>query len=173
MILSRMTCQPLEQPDEWLGHGRSWGGVLRAALARTVAELTERFGNDPSRWTYGRLHTLTLRHPLGSVPALTPLFNRGPWPIGGDFDTVNHCYLPRDNAGMKITNGVSLRFIFDLNDWDNSRAILPGGQSGHPASPHYADMVTAWRGGAYHPLLWSRAAVERHTRDVLTLLAEH
>jgi penicillin amidase len=74
---------------------------------------------------------------------------------------------------MKITNGVSLRFIFDLNDWDNSRAILPGGQSGHPASPHYADMVTAWRGGAYHPLLWSRAAVERHTRDVLTLLAEH
>jgi penicillin amidase len=173
MILSRMAGQPLEQPDEWLGHGRSWGGVLRAALARTVAELTERLGNDPSRWTYGRLHVLTLRHPLGSVPALTPLFNRGPWPIGGDFDTVNHCYLPRDNAGMKITNGVSLRFIFDLNDWDSSRAILPGGQSGHPASPHYADMVTAWRGGAYHPLLWSRAAVERHTRDVLTLLVEH
>lgn len=171
-VLARMASQPLDQPDEWLGQGRSWGGVLRAALGRTVAELTERLGDDPNRWQYGRLHTLTLRHPLGSVPALTPLFNRGPWPIGGDIDTVNHCYLPRDNAGMKITNGVSVRFIFDLNDWDNSRAILPGGQSGHPASPHYADMIAAWRAGAYHPLLWSRPAVERHSTQVLTLLAD-
>ncbi|MGQ9612803.1 MAG: penicillin acylase family protein [Chloroflexus sp.] len=171
-VLARMAGRPLDQPDEWLGQGRSWGGVLRAALGRTVAELTERLGDDPNRWQYGRLHTLTLRHPLGSVPALTPLFNRGPWPIGGDIDTVNRCYLPRDNAGMKITNGVSVRFIFDLNDWDNSRAILPGGQSGHPASPHYADMIAAWRAGAYHPLLWSRSAVERHSTQVLTLLTD-
>jgi len=172
MILTRMATQPLDQPDEWLGNGRTWGGVLRAALARTAAELRERLGPDPTRWQYGRIHSLTLRHPLGSVPALTPLFNRGPWPMGGDIDTVNHCYIPRDTAGMQIYNAPSVRFILDLNDWDASRAILPAGQSGHPASPHYADMTAAWRAGAYHPLLWTRPAVERHTAHVLTLTGE-
>ncbi|MEF3273417.1 MAG: penicillin acylase family protein [Chloroflexus sp.] len=172
MILERMATQPLEQPDAWLGGNRTWGGVLRAALARTTAELTERLGSDPTRWQYGRLNTLTLRHPLGSVPALTPLFNRGPWPMGGDIDTVNHCYISRDIAGMSIYNAPSIRFIFDLNDWDATRAILPAGQSGHPASPHYADMTSAWRAGAYHPVLWTRPAVERHTTDILTLTSE-
>ncbi len=172
MVLERMASQPLDQPDEWLGNGRTWGGVLRAALARTAAELAERLGKDPARWQYGKIHSLTLRHPLGSVPALTPLFNRGPWPMGGDLDTVNHCYIPRDIAGMTIFNAPSLRFILDLSDWDASRAILPAGQSGHPASPHYADMTDAWRAGAYHPLLWTRPAVERYTDGVLTLTSE-
>ncbi|GIV87729.1 MAG: peptidase S45 [Chloroflexus sp.] len=172
MILARMAERPLDQVDDWLGGGRSWGGVLRAALSQAIAELSARLGPDPTRWQYGRFHTLTLRHPLGSVPALTPLFNRGPWPMGGDIDTVNHCYIPRDIAGMTIYNAPSLRFIFDLSDWDNARAILPAGQSGHPASSHYADMTDAWRAGAYHPLVWSRAAVERYTDDVLVLTAE-
>ncbi len=168
-VLTRMAAHPLDQPDEWLGQNRSWGGVLRAALGRAAAELTERLGKDPSRWQYGQIHALTLRHPLGTIPALTPLFNRGPWPVGGDIDTVNHCYIPRDTAGMVIYNAPSIRHIIDLSDWDASRAIMPAGQSGHPASPYYADMTGAWRAGGYHPLLWTRPAVERHTVSVLNL----
>lgn len=26
------------------------------------------------------------------------------------------------------------------------------GQSGHPASPHYDDMIAAWLAGRYHPM---------------------
>jgi penicillin amidase len=160
-----------ERADPWLSGERTWNDLLAEALQITVSEL-RRFGNDPERWTYARIHSLTLRHPLGSVPALAPIFNRGPWPTGGDIDTVNQHYMPRDTAVGPVYNASSYRQIFDLSDWDAARAILPAGQSGQPTSRHYNDMADAWRAGGYFPLLWSRAAVERYTTTVLSLMPE-
>ncbi|CAG0978616.1 partial Acyl-homoserine lactone acylase QuiP, partial [Anaerolineae bacterium] len=57
----------------------------------------------------------------------------------------------------------------DLADWDHSRAIHLPGQSGHPASQHYDDLIEPWMRGEYHELLWSRANVEMHAQDKLTL----
>ena len=37
------------------------------------------------------------------------------------------------------------------------------GQSGDPASPHYADLFGPWSDGRYFPVLSSRAAVETVT----------
>jgi penicillin G amidase len=168
-ILARAEAADLDAPDPWLGGGRSWAGVLHEALRLAVDELRGKLGPDPARWSYGRVHTLTLRHPLGGVAALAPLFNRGPWPMGGDVDTVSMQFVPRDTAAGPHYNAPSYRQILDPGDWDSARIILPAGQSGHPASRHYLDMAAAWRSGGYLPLLWSRAAVERHTADVLTL----
>jgi penicillin amidase len=168
-IIARAEAARLDDPDPWLGGGRSWAGVIHEALRLAVVELRHRLGPDPARWTYGRVHTLTLRHPLGSVPALAPIFNRGPWPMGGDADTVCMQYTPRETAAGPHYNAPSYRQIFDVGDWDSARIILPAGQSGHPASNHYADLAAAWRAGGYFPLLWSREAVERHTAAVLTL----
>ncbi|NWF81980.1 MAG: penicillin acylase family protein [Chloroflexi bacterium] len=159
----------LAQPDPWLGGERTWGAVLATALHHAVAELRARLGPDPARWSYGRVHSLTLRHPLGSVPALAPIFNRGPWPTGGDVDTVNQHYVPRQTAAGPVYNAPSYRQIFDPGDWDAARVIIPAGQSGHPVSRYYSDMAATWRAGGYCPLLWSREAVERHTSAVLTL----
>ncbi len=159
----------LAQPDPWLGGERTWGAVLAAALRHAVAELRARLGPDPARWSYGRVHSLTLRHPLGSVPALAPIFNRGPWPTGGDVDTVNQNYVPRQTAAGPVYNAPSYRQILDPGDWDAARVIIPAGQSGHPVSRYYSDMAATWRAGGYCPLLWSREAVERNTSTVLTL----
>jgi penicillin amidase len=159
----------LTRPDAWLGGERSWGAVLGEALRLAVVELCEKLGPDPAKWSYGKIHTLTLRHPLGSVPALAPIFNRGPWPTGGDVDTVNQQYVPRQTAAGPIYNAPSYRQIFDPGDWDAARVIIPAGQSGHPMSRHYADLAGTWRAGGYCPLLWSREAVERHTAAVLFL----
>jgi len=49
-------------------------------------------------------------------------------------------------------------------------AILPGGQSGHPASRHYSDMIDAWRRVEYHPMLFDREAIERQAEGRLTLM---
>ncbi|HMQ30792.1 MAG TPA: penicillin acylase family protein, partial [Chloroflexaceae bacterium] len=169
-LLARAEAAPSSgYQDLWLGGGRAWAGVLGEALARAAAEALERMGPDPARWSYGRAHSLTLRHPLGAVAALAPIFNRGPWPTGGEMDTVNHHYIPRDPVAGPRYNGPSVRQIFDPGDWDSARIILPAGQSGHPASSHYADMAAAWRAGGYFPLLWTPEAVTRHTVATLTL----
>ncbi|MCI0398632.1 MAG: penicillin acylase family protein [Chloroflexi bacterium] len=46
------------------------------------------------------------------------------------------------------------------------------GQSGHPFSPHYDDMIELWLNGQYHPMLFSREAVEAAARDHLVLRPE-
>lgn len=168
-LLERIAAAPVPgRPDPWLGAGRTWDDLLRTAIARAVADLRKR-GGDPARWSYGKGHRLTLRHPLGGVAALSAIFNRGPWPTGGDIDTVNQAYTPRNSPAGPIYIAPSYRHIIDVGGWDSSRVILPAGQSGHPASHHYSDMTDAWRGGAYCPMLWTRAAIERDTAAVLML----
>ena len=43
------------------------------------------------------------------------------------------------------------------------------GQSGQPGSPHYGDLLPLWAAGKYFPLLYARAAVEKHTKQRLVL----
>ena len=38
-----------------------------------------------------------------------------------------------------------MRFVANLADPDDTRLVNFMGQSGHPASPHYADQFEAWR----------------------------
>jgi penicillin amidase len=155
--------------DAWLGDGRTWGGVLSEAWRKSLDELRGRLGDDMAQWRYGRIHTLTLRHPLGSVPALARIFNRGPWPMGGDLDTVCMGHAARDTAAGPTYVAPSYRQICDPGDWDRSRSIHPTGQSGHPGSRHYNDMARPWREVGYHPMLWSREKIEAATVATLNL----
>lgn len=155
-LLARITARD----DAWLGGGRTWDGLLAAAWRSVVAELRAEYGDDPHTWRYGQAHTLTIRHPLGDIPVLGRLLNRGPYPSGGDQDTVNMVNQPRKFAGAPFYIAPSYRQICDTGDWNRSQSIQPTGQSGQPASRHYADFVTSWRDVCYHPMPWSRARVE-------------
>ena len=57
----------------------------------------------------------------------------------------------------------------DVGDWDNSLAVLPGGQSGHPASPHYQDGLADWQNGRYHPMLFTRERIEKAAEGITLL----
>lgn len=45
--------------------------------------------------------------------------------------------------------GASLRLIVDFGDLSQTRYSQPGGQSGHPFSPHYGDLFPLWARGEY------------------------
>ncbi len=162
----------LAELDAVLAQGR--GQSATEALEATFAWLQQRFGPDPSAWHWGQLHQLRFDHVLGSaVPWLDRLLhlNRGPWPIAGDGDTIAqsgidpwHPY----NASFCVT----YRQIFDVGNWDEGRFILPTGQSGHPGSAHYDDLIHDWLHCRYRPLLFSRAAIERETVETIELKAQ-
>ena len=57
----------------------------------------------------------------------------------------------------------------DVGAWDNSMVINTPGESGDPASPHYADLFPLWATGAYVPLLYSREAVDKHAERIISL----
>lgn len=64
----------------------------------------------------------------------------------------------------------ALRMEMTMPDWDRSRAVVAPGQSGAPASPHYADAARAWASGELRPLLYSEGAVRSAAEATLTLI---
>jgi penicillin amidase len=160
-------------PDPWLPAGETWEHILQHAFGTAVAELRSHMGNNPHEWHYGRIHSIKMQHPLGMIPGLSLIFNRGPWPVGGDVDTICMGYFPRRNTATQLYIAPSYRQICDTGNWDASCSIIASGQSGHPASRHYCDMARAWLDGSYHPMAWSRTQVEQHTVATVTLEPIH
>ena len=68
--------------------------------------------------------------------------------------------------------GPSMRAVYDLADPDATRFALCPGQSGHPASPHYDDLLPGWLAGEYVPFATARDQVEALAEARLVLTPE-
>ncbi|MCS7271059.1 MAG: penicillin acylase family protein [Gemmataceae bacterium] len=158
------------QPPGWV---TSWPGMLEAALSRSVRRLRQHAGPAPPYWAWGHLRRLRLKHLLfGQVRGLATIFNLGPLPCPGDANTISQAAVAPLNPFADTHNMANLRAVFDLNDLENSRFVLCGGQSGNPCSPHYADQLPLWHRGEAITIPWSQAAVMRATRHTLRLLPQ-
>jgi penicillin amidase len=160
-----------EADSHWfdLGQGETRDDCMRLALRETIDYLKAELGPAIADWRWGRLHTLVYGHTLGLVPPLDQVFNRGPYPLGGDADTVWATGFPRSDPKCGNIVGPPFRFIADLGDLRNCLGVLVPGQSGQPGSPHYDDQVEAWFSGEYHPMLYAREDVEREAAGRLRL----
>jgi penicillin amidase len=109
---------------------------------------------------WDRVHAATFAHALGDGGwALAWFFNRGPIPVTGDGTTVMRI-SHRRLAGFGAWEHPSWRQVLDVGSWDDSRVILPAGQSGHPLSDQYFDQNDLWRAGQFRALAYSRGAVD-------------
>lgn len=111
--------------------------------------------------TWGDLHKIMFRHPLNVAK-----FNRGPYTRPGDATTVNATSGPR----FYQTSGASYRQIIDAGNWDRSVMTNVPGESGDPSSKHYDDLIEDWEWGQYHPMPFSRKAVEAVMEERLLLM---
>jgi penicillin amidase len=144
--------------------------LLSEALRTTVDELKHRFGPSMDGWAWKKIHHIRFAHTLGSVKPLDGLFNRGPYPVGGDSNTIWNTATSYHDLSADAVVGPPFRFIADLGDLDHCYGMLAPGQSGHPFSKHYADQVKAWFTRGYHPMIFNRQELEGATEDTLTLL---
>lgn len=155
-------------PD-WAGDGDGWDGVLHRTLAGGLAMLEERLGPDRSDWRWGALHRVRFAHVLARMPALGPVLVAADHELGGDEQTIlQGGFDARD--GFEATVVPSWRIVADLADVDRSMAVLPTGQSGNPASPHWNDQAPLWIGGTLRPAPVTRKAVEAMAVRTLMLV---
>ena len=149
---------------------------LREALIEAVEILTESCGPAPEGWRWGTLHPAELRHPLGIVGPLRGLLNRGPYPAGGDANTVRLAAFRSGSSGRSgrpsfgpVTTGPNYRFVVDTGGWERAWSVISPGQSGHPASVNYDDQVSLWKNVRYRPMVFDRKTAELAAKHRLVL----
>jgi penicillin amidase len=143
--------------------------VFLTAAQDAEIHLQNEFGGE-SRRGWDRIHSARFPHALGSVAfPLRWLFSRGPVPVQGDGTTVMRMSFDR-LKGFGAWEYPSWRQIFEVGNWDESRVILPAGQSGHPLSPFYFDQNDMWREGRYRRQPFSRNAVSAAAQHRLLLV---
>jgi penicillin amidase len=142
---------------------------LDDALAAAWDRCTDAMGTDPSAWRWGDIHRARFVHPLGRMPGLEPLFVAAELPLGGDEQTVNNAGFEGDGP-FDVYVVPSWRVVYDLANLDDSQGILPTGQSGNPASPHWNDQTDTWEAGELRSLPFTRDAVEAAATERLTVV---
>ena len=156
-----------EQPDDWFD--RLWADEIEDALQAVYSLMLLSQGPDHDRWTWGGVRPLTLRHQAGTAPVLGKIFNRGPFRVGADTNTVAQTASNPLEVHDDPLVVASLRMVLDVGNWEESRFVLPGGQSGNPLSPHYDDQLPLWLRGDGVPMAWSPDAVQRAAVETLRL----
>lgn len=160
----------LDNPESWwMSQAGGPEAILKSSLKKAVQWLRTNLGDQSSEWQWGKIHGAVFPHPLGLQKPLDQVFNRGPYPIGGDTDTpcqtAFHASDPYNNNAW----APSFRQIVNMDDLSLSLTIIPPGQSGQLGNKHYDDLIEPWVAGEYHPMLWTREQIESNSEGKLVL----
>lgn len=122
----------------------TWDAFLLAAIDRTLAQLTAD-GRPLAGRTWGEANAADISHPLAAaVPWVSGYLSMPRAPLAGD------TYVPRV---LTPRSGASQRLVVSPGHEASGILHMPGGQSGHPLSPHFGDQQRAWVDGTPLPLL--------------------
>jgi len=144
--------------------------ILIASLSETLVALKESLGTDTSTWKWKRVHTLEHVHAMGKKKPLNQVFNVGPFASAGGNETINQMGFDMSESGIyPVRFGPSLRITLDFDDVENSRSILPTGQSGNVMSRHYNDQAALYMAGKTRKQMMNKKEIMEKSPDRLTL----
>ncbi len=124
--------------------------LLVEAFTSALESLKQKFGTEEiQNWKWGTIHNIVFHHPFEAKGGLIEkFFNYGPFPFGGDGETVNRGTHDFTRPYM-ATMTASMRLLVDLADISQSRIANASGQVGMPLQEHYTDLVDIWLAGEY------------------------
>ncbi len=171
----------LTEAQDWCDDVTTWevtetcDEILRLSLQRSLDLLSAAHGGDISAWRWGDVHTAALSHRIfGRVPVLRGLVDLSVPTDGGNY-TVNRGGIRAGAARQPFLHvfGAGFRGVYDLADLDRSRFIIATGQAGNPLSPHFSDLVEAWRTGGAITLSGSADELAASGSGTLMLQPQH
>lgn len=147
--------------------------MILKSFKEAVSALEIQLGKKLRDWQWGKIHQLSLDHPMANVAILKKLFklSRGPYEVGGSFHTVSAYRYPFSNP-FAVDHGVSHRHIFSTANWDESLSIIPTGECGVPASDFYCDQTDWYIQGKYHTDYFSKELIEENARYKMKIMAK-
>jgi len=146
--------------------------ILAHALAAAVTRMETAQGTDRSAWRWGAMHRYSWRSgstqlapymsaaQRAGINAISGYLDRGPFPAGGDHTTLNvSAYRWGDNFDTWLIP--AMRILVDFGRDEPMLGLNSSGQSGNPASPHYADGIEAWLKGSYMSFPFKAANLDK------------
>jgi acyl-homoserine-lactone acylase len=123
--------------------------ILARSLAAAVDVGSAQLGSDLSAWQWGKLHQY--RWPAPAYHGLGDALSHSPLAAGGDFTTLSLTpYAWGSDFDTRLP--ASARMIVDFSQAEPLQVLTSSGQSGNPASAHYADGLDAWFKGRFMSL---------------------
>ncbi|MFF8649778.1 penicillin acylase family protein [Streptomyces griseoluteus] len=122
----------------------------------TVRQALEEIAEAPPATPWSDAHRVAPWRALPEPPYAEP-------GLGGDHDCVN-CTTAVPGITDLAARGPAARYVWDLDDRENSRWIVPFGADGVPGSPHHRDQLPLWLRGDLARVVtdWTRLTLE-HT----------
>lgn len=157
--------------DIFAAHATSWAlkqieaepetvqARLVDAHARAINVLRRKLGPDRSTWTWGRCRPLILKHSLSDAPVVGTLLSPGPFPHGGEADTVAQSGVLGLRHFEPSTAIPALRLVVKLSDPPEARFALAGEQIHDPLHAN-GPLTDAWLKDRHLPLLRDRDEIE-------------
>ena len=126
---------------------------VRLALDEALGWLVDRYGRDPSTWTWGEEHTLEMQwSPISSRGLLTALLSLQA-PISGDpFTQFLTSFGFEEGRPFLVNAGSNFQAVMSISEEAGSYYITPAGQSGHPLSRFYDNLFPSWVLGEYRAM---------------------
>ncbi|HEX8735782.1 MAG TPA: penicillin acylase family protein [Pyrinomonadaceae bacterium] len=147
-----------EKSARWLPKSyASYPDFINACEKDSLASLEKRYGADREKWVWGNVFQARFQHPLAIAPLIGAQFVIKPVGLNGSGQTPN------------VGSYVSMRHITSPGNWDATRHVIPLGESGDPQSPHWKDQFEAWRTGSPQIFPFSREAVTKAAKEIVTL----
>ncbi len=142
--------------------------IFIEALHQTADHLITKFGKNWSKKiAWGNVHTLEHDHPFGQIESLRPYFNVGPLKAPSGSEVLNNIGYSLDgDSEYNATFGPSTRRIVDFSNIDNSRSILPTGNSGNIFSRHYKDQAKMYVNGEFRPMHLNKEVISQFKRKL-------
>lgn len=134
-------------PDK--SHYSDWDSFLLGVLTRAQNNIKKHGAVEDLTW--GKINRVKIRHPFSaSLPLLQNWLDMPKKSLPGCVQCV------------RVSNpnyGASERMVVSPGNEKNALFQMPGGQSGHPLSPHYNDQQNGWVEGLSIPLRAGKSVV--------------
>jgi penicillin amidase len=192
-LAASLVATPAGRSSAWWGDRKSGAvasapAVVAGALD-TAGRWLRRDLGAPKDWSWGRIHTIAFRESTLGVSGIGPLewyFDTSATPVNGAAGAVDNTYYrlgrgypdPTDPSApvaetlgelFSVTNGPSMRALYDMGNLDAGRIVTTTGQSGQPFSSHASDWVGKWLRNETVPLPFTDPAIDRAAAATLLL----
>jgi penicillin amidase len=123
--------------------------IITHSFKSSVKDLREKFGDDISRWKWGKLHSAEYIHPLGNVKPFNYFFNIGPIEANGGRYVINNLGHKKHTKDFRVVHGPATRRLVDMSNPRSTLGIMPTGNSGNFLSQHFDDQLKLYHSGKY------------------------